>query len=28
MAAMIIHGIQPGPMLMIEHPQFIYDVWP
>jgi putative tricarboxylic transport membrane protein len=26
MAAMIIHGIQPGPMLMIEHPQFIYDV--
>jgi putative tricarboxylic transport membrane protein len=23
---MIIHGIQPGPMLMIEHPQFIYDV--
>ena len=26
MAAMIIHGIQPGPMLMIEHPHFIYDV--
>ena len=26
MAAMIIHGIQPGPMLMVEHPQFIYDV--
>ena len=26
MAAMIIHDIQPGPMLMIEHPQFIYDV--
>jgi putative tricarboxylic transport membrane protein len=26
MAAMIIHGIQPGPMLMIQHPQFIYDV--
>jgi len=26
MAAMIIHGIQPGPMLMIEHPQFIFDV--
>src|SRR5438477_1743620 len=26
MAAMIIHGIQPGPMLLIEHPQFIYDV--
>jgi len=26
MAAMVIHGIQPGPMLMIEHPGFIYDV--
>ncbi|MEO7246290.1 MAG: tripartite tricarboxylate transporter permease, partial [Rubrivivax sp.] len=26
MAAMIIHGVQPGPLLMIEHPQFIYDV--
>jgi putative tricarboxylic transport membrane protein len=26
MAAMIIHGIQPGPMLMIQHPQFVYDV--
>jgi putative tricarboxylic transport membrane protein len=26
MAAMIIHGIQPGPMMMIEHPQFVYDV--
>ncbi len=26
MAAMIIHGIQPGPMLMIQHPTFIYDV--
>ncbi len=26
MAAMIIHGIQPGPMMMITHPQFIYDV--
>jgi putative tricarboxylic transport membrane protein len=26
MAAMIIHGIQPGPMLMIEHSQFVYDV--
>jgi putative tricarboxylic transport membrane protein len=23
---MIIHGIQPGPMLMLEHPQFVYDV--
>lgn len=26
MAAMIIHGIQPGPMLMIQHPHFIYDI--
>ena len=26
MAAMIIHGIQPGPMLMIEHPSFVFDV--
>src|SRR5207244_11304849 len=26
MAAMIIHGVQPGPMLMIELPQFIYHV--
>jgi putative tricarboxylic transport membrane protein len=26
MAAMIIHGVQPGPMLMIEHPQFVYHV--
>jgi putative tricarboxylic transport membrane protein len=26
MAAMIIHGIEPGPMLMIQHPQFIFDV--
>jgi putative tricarboxylic transport membrane protein len=26
MAAMIIHGIKPGPMLMIDHPQFVYDV--
>lgn len=26
MAAMIIHGIQPGPMLMIQHPRFIYEV--
>jgi putative tricarboxylic transport membrane protein len=23
---MIIHGIQPGPMLMIQHPHFIYEV--
>ncbi|TBW38253.1 transporter [Siculibacillus lacustris] len=26
MAAMILHGIQPGPMMMIEHPEFVYDV--
>jgi len=26
MAAMIIHGVQPGPMLMVQHPQFAYDV--
>jgi putative tricarboxylic transport membrane protein len=26
MAAMIIHGIQPGPMLSIDHPLFILDV--
>jgi putative tricarboxylic transport membrane protein len=26
MAAMIIHGIQPGPMMMVNHPQFVYDV--
>jgi putative tricarboxylic transport membrane protein len=26
MAAMIIHGVQPGPMLMIQHPSFVYDV--
>ncbi|MCG2593126.1 tripartite tricarboxylate transporter permease [Ramlibacter sp. XY19] len=26
MAAMIIHGVQPGPMLMIQNPQFVYHV--
>jgi len=26
MAAMIIHGIQPGPMLMIQNPHFVYQV--
>jgi len=26
MAAMIIHGVQPGPMLMVEHPHFVYQV--
>jgi putative tricarboxylic transport membrane protein len=26
MAAIIIHGIQPGPMLPLEHPNFILDM--
>ena len=26
LAAMIIHGANPGPMLIIQQPQFIYDV--
>lgn len=26
LAAMIIHGVQPGPLLMIENPGFIYQV--
>ena len=26
LAAMIIHGVNPGPMLMIQQPQFVYDV--
>jgi putative tricarboxylic transport membrane protein len=26
LAAMIIHGVQPGPMLMVEQPKFVYDV--
>ena len=26
MAAMIIHGIQPGPMMLIQNPQFVYEV--
>jgi putative tricarboxylic transport membrane protein len=26
MAAMIIHGVQPGPMLMIQNPHFVYHV--
>jgi len=26
MAAMIIHGVQPGPMIMVNNPQFVYDV--
>jgi putative tricarboxylic transport membrane protein len=23
---MIIHGVRPGPLLMVEQPQFVYDV--
>jgi putative tricarboxylic transport membrane protein len=26
LAAMLIHGVQPGPLIMIESPQFVYDV--
>jgi len=26
LAAMMIHGVQPGPMLMVNQPQFVYDV--
>jgi putative tricarboxylic transport membrane protein len=26
MAAMIIHGAQPGPMLMVTSPQYMYDI--
>ncbi len=26
LAAMIIHGIRPGPMLMVETPQIVYDI--
>jgi putative tricarboxylic transport membrane protein len=26
MAAMIIHGVKPGPMIMVENPRFVYDV--
>ena len=26
LAAMMIHGVRPGPMLMIENPTFVYDV--
>jgi putative tricarboxylic transport membrane protein len=26
MAAMIIHGAQPGPMLMVNSPQYVYDI--
>jgi putative tricarboxylic transport membrane protein len=26
LAAMIIHGVRPGPLIMVENPQFVYDV--
>ena len=26
MAAMIIHGVRPGPMIMVEAPTFVYEV--
>jgi putative tricarboxylic transport membrane protein len=26
MAAMLIHGVQPGPMIMVQSPQFVYDI--
>ncbi len=26
MAAMIIHGVKPGPLIMVENPSFVYDV--
>ncbi len=26
MAAMLIHGVQPGPLIMVQSPQFVYDV--
>lgn len=26
MAAMLIHGVRPGPLSMIEPPQFVHDV--
>ena len=26
LAAMLIHGVRPGPLIMIENPQFVYDV--
>jgi putative tricarboxylic transport membrane protein len=26
LAAMLIHGVRPGPMIMTEAPQFVYDV--
>lgn len=26
LAAMMIHGVQPGPLIMVQSPQFVYDV--
>src|SRR5690606_3389720 len=26
LAAMLIHGVQPGPLIMVQNPQFVYDV--
>lgn len=26
LAAMLIHGVRPGPLIMVESPQFVYDV--
>jgi putative tricarboxylic transport membrane protein len=26
MAAMLIHGVNPGPLIMVESPQFVYEV--
>ena len=26
LAAMMIHGVQPGPLIMVNSPQFVYDV--
>lgn len=26
MAAMIIHGVRPGPLIMVENPRFVYEV--
>lgn len=26
LAAMVIHGVRPGPMIMIENPSFVYEV--
>jgi putative tricarboxylic transport membrane protein len=26
LAAMLIHGLNPGPMLMINHPEYVYEI--